>query len=169
MSNNFVHPWYVVRVKPRFEKWVTLHLQGKGYEVYLPLYRQRKRRSGGYRSVELPLFPQYVFCRFDSRRRLPILQTPGVHQVVASGGRLLPVEEGQVEAVRQVAESKLSAEPWPCLREGQRVWIHDGPLRNVEGILADVKDHCRLVVNVTLLQRAVAVEIDRDWASPVPA
>jgi len=133
------------------------------------LYRQRKRRSGGYRNVQLPLFPGYVFCRFDARQRLPILQTPGVFRIVASAGILAPVEESEIEAVRQVADSELFAEPWPQLRTGQRVWIHDGPLRDVEGVLVEIKGRCRLVVNVTLLQRAVAVEIDRDWADPLPA
>ena len=45
--------------------------------------------------------------------------------------------------------------------------IGAGPLRGVEGVLVSQKRNSRLVVSVTLLQRAVAVEIEADWARPI--
>ena len=34
---------------------------------------------------ERPLFPGYMFCRFDAKKRLPILMTTGVISVVSFG------------------------------------------------------------------------------------
>jgi transcription antitermination factor NusG len=49
---------------------------------------------------------------------------------------------------------------------GQRVLIEGGPLAGVNGVLAQVKDAWRVVVSVELLQRSVAVEVDRDVVAP---
>src|SRR5437667_12182066 len=85
--------WYALQVRPRFEKVVALHLQHKGYEEYLPLYRKRQRWSGRVKEVDLPLFPGYLFCKFDVFRRLPILVIPGVMSVVGVGRNPLAVAE----------------------------------------------------------------------------
>jgi len=50
-----------------------------------------------------------------------------------------------------------------CQR-GRRVRVIRGPLRGVEGILLADGAAGRLVVGITLLQRAVSVVIDRDWS-----
>lgn len=162
-----VFPWFALRVKSRFEKKTTLHLEGLGLEPFNPLYRSRRRWSDRIKQVELPLFPGYVFCRFDPNDRLPVLQTPGVVSIVGFAGRPAPVDEEEIAAIQAIVRSSSPALPWPFLREGQRVRLVRGALRGLEGILLEVKSECRLVVSVTLLQRSVAVEIDRDDIEPV--
>jgi transcription antitermination factor NusG len=139
----------------------------KGIEEFLPLYASRRRWSDRYKSVELPLFPGYIFCRLEAERRLPLLIIPGVLHMVGAGKTPLPVEEAEIAALQVASESCLRAEPWPYLEAGQRVRLEDGPLTGIEGILIEARKHCRLVLSVTLLNRSVAVEIDRDWATPV--
>jgi hypothetical protein len=51
-------------------------------------------------------------------------------------------------------------EPTSFLRAGVKVRIVRGPLRGVEGHVDSVKSLDRIVVRITLLQRAVSVEID---------
>ncbi len=172
MSGDPVRPsqleWYALCVRARHERIAWSVLQNKGYETYLPLYRSRRKWSDRITELELPLFPGYVFCRFDpSDRRVPILTTPGVQHIVGAGRSPLPVDESELAAVRAVIASGLAAEPWPYLKAGHRVRIDAGALEGLEGILVEVKKHHRLVISVTLLQRSVAVEIDRTWVSPV--
>jgi transcription antitermination factor NusG len=162
-----VFPWFALRVKSRFEKKTALHLEGLGLEPFNPLYRSRRRWSDRIKEVDLPLFPGYVFCRFDPNDRLPVLQTPGVVSIVGFGGRPAPVDEEEIAAIQAIVRSGAPALPWPFLREGQRVRLVRGALRGLQGILLDVKSDCRLVVSVTLLQRSVAVEIDRGDIEPV--
>jgi transcription antitermination factor NusG len=99
---------------------------------------------------------------------LPVLTTPGVIGIVGAGKIPLPVAEKEIEAVRSILSSGLAAQPWPFLRVGAPVHIEHGPLRGLEGIVTSTDKVQRLVVSVTLLQRSVAVEIDSDWARPLP-
>jgi transcription antitermination factor NusG len=139
----------------------------KGYPEFLPLFRRRKRVGGQIREVEEPMFPGYVFGRFDVNRRLPILVTPGVRAIVGSGKVPIPVEDGEIEALQVVGQSGLEARPWPFLEVGQWVRIDHGAMQDLEGILVATRKQHRLVVSVTLLERSVAVEIDEAWVTPI--
>lgn len=157
--------WYALRTKPRHEKMAALMLANKGYESLLPLYRSRRPRPGRTREVEMPVFPGYLFCQFDATVRMPILTTPGVVQVVGFGPTPHPIAEAEIAALQRLVNSPLQAEPWPYVQAGQTVYVREGPLQGVEGILLAIKNGHRLVLSVTLLQRAVAVEIDRAWVT----
>ncbi len=143
-------------------------LRGKGFEEFLPLYRSRRRWSDRVKELDLPLFPGYLFCRFDVQDRLlPILTTPGVISIVGAGKTPVAVSAEEIAAVQAIVRSGLPAQPWPCLAVGSTVFIERGPLAGIEGIALNVDKAYRLVVSVPLLQRAVAVEIERDWVRPV--
>jgi transcription antitermination factor NusG len=161
------HPWYAIRVKSKYETVTSAGLAGKGYEPFLPLYTARRRWSDRVKQMELPLFPGYVFCRFDVGTRLPVLTTPGVISVVGYGREPVAIDEGEIAAVRAIIASGLPAMPWPFLRTGNRVLIEEGPLAGVEGIVLAVKKQYRLIVSVTMLQRSMGVEIDRAWVRPL--
>jgi transcription antitermination factor NusG len=162
-----VLPWYALRVRPRFEKQIASILLSKGYEGFLPLYIQRNRWSDRIREVQLPLFSGYLFCRFDINKRLPILITPGVIQVVGIGKTPHPIEDSEIEAIQSIVISGLQLEPRSYMNIGRRVRIEIGPLAGVEGIVTTLKGKCRLVVSINLLQRSVAVEIDESWVLPL--
>jgi transcription antitermination factor NusG len=120
------------------------------------------------KDLELPLFPGYLFCRFDyGDRRVPIVTTPGDLGLVGEAGCPAPVDPSEIDAVRRIIDSGLAAEPWPYVREGSTVRIDHGSLAGIEGVVVEVKKRYRLVVSVTLLQRSVGVEIDREWVSAV--
>lgn len=157
--------WYALQVQSRLAATASAALHGKGYEEFLPLYRSRRQWSDRMKQVDLPLFPGYLFCRFDPRERLvPVLTTPGVIGIVSAGKSPVPVAEEEIEAVRRVVHSGLAAIPCPYLSLGARIYIEAGPLAGLEGIVTDAEKTLRLVVSVTMLQRSVAVEIDRQWA-----
>lgn len=167
MTAETTHNWFALRVRSNYERKVADALKGKGYEEFLPVYRQRRRWSDRMREVELPLFKGYVFSRFEVERRLPILTIPGVVGIAGSGHTPLPVDTLEIEALQRVVRLSLGAEPCPYLELGQRVYIDRGPLAGLEGVLTSIKRPCRLVLAVTLLQRAVSVEIDERWVSPL--
>ena len=164
---NSGYAWLALRVKSRCEKQVASIARSKGFEEFLPLYQSRRRWSDRYTSVELPLFPGYVFCRLDPKNRLPLLTIPGALHFVGIGKIPLPIDPDEIAAVQSAVQSGLGAEPFPFLAVGQRIRLEAGPLAGMEGILAEVRKEHRLVVSLTLLQRSVAVQIERDWARPL--
>src|SRR5215831_1668397 len=117
----------------------------------------------------MPLFPGYTFCRFDINARLPVLITPGVRFVVGMGSTPLPVDEWEIEGLRQVVASGNSMRPWPYINVGQMVEIERGPLQGLRGIVIRIKNVDRLIVSVSLLMRSVAVEMDHECLRPVKA
>ena len=159
--------WYALKVRGNYEKVVARNLAAKNYEVFLPLMTRRRHWSDRIKEVEVPLFPGYVLSRFDINERIQVLVVPGVSHVVAIGKEPTPVPDAEVDAIRTVVDSRLACEPWPFIRAGQRVRIEYGSMRGLEGWVAYVRNSRKLVVPLTLLNRSVAVEIDRDWVEPV--
>ena len=159
--------WYALQVRPRFEKHVQTHLEEKGYEVFYPTFTSTRQWSDRVKSLSFPLFPGYVFCRFNVHARLPILITPGVNQVVGVGKTPVTVDEAELQAIRRVMESGVAAQPWPFLKVGETVRIENGPLEGLTGIVTRIKNSFRLVVSVSLLMRSVSVELDSHWIKPV--
>jgi transcriptional antiterminator NusG len=157
--------WFAVQVRARWERSTAALLDGKGYQTLLPTYACPQRRNG--QESRSPLFPGYVFCRFEGLKRLPILITPGVIALVGRGRIPVPVEPSEISAIQTMVSSGLPLAPWPYLEVGQRVRIEDHALRGVEGILIAFKGSHRIVVSISLLCRSVALEIDRSMVSPV--
>jgi len=155
-----LHPWFALQVRSRQEVGVGEQLAGQGYERFLPMYKLRKLWSDRIKEVDAPLFPGYLFCRFNPQDRLPILKTPGVIQIVGFNNVPAVVDESEICSLQTVVAAGVPQQPWPFLAAGDRVRIKSGPLVGLEGILTEVKRSHRLVLSVTLLQRAVAVEID---------
>jgi transcription antitermination factor NusG len=161
-------PWFALHVRSRFEVSVASHLYGKGYECFLPTFKSRRRWSDRIKEIEAPLFPGYLFCRFNVLDRFPIVTTPGLIQIVGFNRAPVPVTESEIAALQQLVSSKLRHEPWPYLRAGAKVAIEAGPLAGLEGIFIEVKGSHRLVLSVTLLQRSVAVVIDSAFVRKLP-
>ena len=159
--------WYALRIQSRLGSLASTTLRDKGYEEFFPLYWSRRRWSDRTKELELPLFPGYLFCQFDVSDRLPILTTPGVIGIVGIGKTPAPVDLDEIEAIRVILRSGLAAQPWPSLRVGSKVYIERGPLAGLEGIITNTDKVYRLIASVSLLQRSVAVEIDREWARPI--
>jgi len=160
------HRWFALRVRPRAEKAVASTLRGKGFEEFLPLHRQKRRWSDRVKQVDLPLFPGYVFSRFELDKRQPILTIPGVLHVVGFGRTPHPIDETEMSSLMAVVDSHRTVQPWPHQFVGERVRVTDGPLAGVEGTLSVIKANRRIVVTISLLQRSVAVELPEEYAWP---
>jgi transcription antitermination factor NusG len=159
--------WYALVVRPRSEKAVAQALASRGVEAYLPVYRSSYRSGGRFKDVDLPLFPQYLFCRTGTWPHGHILSTPGVFRFVAFGRILAPVDPHELRNVQRLVESERELQPWPFMKEGDLVEIAEGPLRSLVGRLIATNGECKLILQISLLRRSVAVKIDREWVRPI--
>jgi len=159
--------WYALQVWSRKESFVSLHLQGLGYECFLPTYKCQRKWSDRVKDLDQPLFPGYLFCRFDFHSRRPLVMAPGVIQIVGNGKTPLPVADAEIERIQIAVSSEAPRQPWPYIEVGERVRVNYGSLRGLEGILINFKGSHRVVVSVSLLQRSVAVEVDLAWVNAV--
>jgi transcription antitermination factor NusG len=166
MSNS---SWYALTVKPRHERTTAQNLDHRGFEVFSPTYRIKRRWCDRTKDLDIHLFPGYVFCRFSYPQRMSVLNTPGVTSIVGFAKIPAPIPEDEIDALKRVVTSQLHVLPWPHIRVGQKVRIEEGFLHGVVGTMLRQKDVCRVVVCVELLQRSVAVEIDRRILCPIEA
>lgn len=160
--------WFVLTVKPQHEKAVAQQLQAKSLEGYVPVYSSQRRWSDRIKTIELPLFPRYVFCRFNFEDRTKILSILSVTSIVGFGGSPCPLRESDIETIRSMVSSGIPVAPTRPVYVGQKVRIVEGALCGLEGILAREKGRYRVVVNMDMLQRGVAVDIHRDSLTVIP-
>jgi len=149
------------------EAGVASNLHIKGYEAFLPTFKKKRNWSDRIKTVDLPLFPGYLFCRLDATKRLPILMMPGVNCIVGMGGVPVPIDPAEVEAIRTIVSSGLNYEPHPYVSVGQKVRIKEGVFSGMTGFVVYLKNEQRLILSVQLLMRSVSIEIDRMIVEPI--
>ena len=159
--------WYAVHLRSRHEKRVAEQLSGKGISYFLPLYEAEHRWKDRLARVQLPLFPGYLFVQVPLRERLKVLEVPGVVRLVSAGGDPVPLDDSEINILRQGLTSMLKAEPHPYLKVGTRVRVRVGALAGLEGILVRLKDRYRVVISVDLIMRSISVEISLADVEPI--
>ena len=92
---------------------------------------------------------------------------PGAIRFVGIGNTPAVVDDTEIATLQAVARSGARLAPWPFLQVGQRLRIEQGPLRDLEGIVINCKGSYRVIISVSLLQRSVAVELDRESVHPL--
>jgi transcription antitermination factor NusG len=156
--------WYAVWTQSHFEQSVTQQLSAKGFTAFLPEMSVWSKRGGEQRLIRVPMFPGYLFVRdgMDKRSYVEILKARGVVRILEDGWtRLTPVPDAEIDAIQQVVNAEVPIFPHDHLTEGDRVEVTEGPLSGIQGLfLQDRPNKGRLVLNVDLLGRSVAVEID---------
>ncbi len=123
--------WYLVRTKPHKERWVRDQLVGIAIEIFLPLLRTHRRRQ----TILAPLFPCYLFARFDLRDNYFTLKyTPGVQGLVSAGREPLAVPAAIVEELGRRGQDGVVELPTRAFSHGELVKVVEGPFKGFEAI-----------------------------------
>jgi transcription elongation factor/antiterminator RfaH len=155
--------WYVIRSKPRRERFVYEQLSGQGLEVFYPSVRVHPVNPRS--SKERAYFPSYLFAHLD-------LAAVGVNKL-----RWLPAAVGLLEfggepaivpdvlitqlKLRVAAIQSVGGVIFDGLMPGDVVKITSGPFSGYEAIFdLRLKGSERVRVLLEMLRRQVTVEID---------
>lgn len=155
--------WFAVYTSSRHEKSVDEHLTMRGIEHYLPLYRvQRKWSDGSKVTLDLPLFPGYIFVCIQRSQRVRVLEVPGVLSIVSgTGGEPAPLPVSEIEALRLGLPLR-NAKPHPLLNVGQRARIRSGAFAGMQGIVERLKYSFRVVLTMDSIMHSFSVEVDNE-------
>jgi transcription antitermination factor NusG len=153
--------WFAIETWPRYERKIANQLAAKAVEGFLPVQRQLHQWSDRRRTIDVPLFPNYVFVRIfdDMESRLPVLRTDGVRKFVGTGYSGTPIREAEIESIRGLLREGTPLHAHPYLHAGQRVRIRGGSLDGIEGVLSAGNDGVSFVVSIDLIQRSLAVKL----------
>lgn len=160
--------WYAIHTKSRQEERANSNLTAWKVETFLP---QLKRRSPRQRSnwVSKPLFPRYIFARFDHSRLFnKVNYTRGVQNVVSFGGYATPVDDEIIELIR----AQIGEDGFVCLFQefatGNKVKINFGPLKNLEGVFeSGIKDTDRVRILLDTVSYQSHVVITREMIEKI--
>jgi transcription antitermination factor NusG len=154
--------WFAIQTRARYEKKVTVELEEKGVEAFLPLHSATHKWSDRRRVVNLPLFPGYVFVRIAPllHARVSVLRTNGVISFVGVRNAGIPIPDAEIEGIQAVLQRGVACEPYPYLKVGQSVRLHGGCLDGISGVLMGVNGDRSLIISVNLIQRSIAVRVE---------
>ncbi len=163
--------WYACRTRARAEKRAARLLAGNSVESYLPVVEQLRQWSDRKKRVAFPLFPGYVFARFDLRKTYEVLNTPGIVTIVRANGYPTPVRDEELEAVRILVTGVKAGEAMPrpveTVTVEQKVIATRGVFAGMRGVLLEERGRTRVVVRLSVLCQAVSVELPRRVLRPV--
>jgi transcription elongation factor/antiterminator RfaH len=159
--------WYALYTKPKKERQVDALLREQGIETYLPTARRKVRRRD--RPDRIVYFPCYLFARLDlgDTPRSSINWMPGIRHIVSLGEQPAVVADEIVELLRRRLEG-IEEAGYGNLKQGDRVRITSGPLRDLEAIFdrpVSAADRVRVLLDV--MGRMTPVEIDHSEISPM--
>ncbi len=154
--------WYAVNTKTRCEAIACASLAHHGVEVFLPMLRERKVLRGECRPTTSPLFPRYLFAKFDVSSQLrAVTYARGVKAIVTFGSGPSIVDESIIQAIRSQAKNGVIEFSEDRFSPGQIVRIQDGPLCGLEAVFEkklDGTSRAVLLLKAMSFQARVIVE-----------
>jgi len=160
--------WYAAYTSANHEKRVAEQFVARDVEHFLPVYDSVRRWKDRRVTLQMPLFPGYVFVCMALRDRLQVQQVPGVAHLVGFDGSPAAIPDQEIDALRASLESGVRAEPHPYLTVGRHVRLKSGPLAGMQGILLRRKGNFRVVISIELIQRSVVVDVNEVDLRPLP-
>ena len=159
--------WFAVYTIPRHEKRAAQHLELRNIEHFLPLCSTPRRwRDGSRVTLDLPLFPGYVFVRTCSTKRVRVLEIPSVLWIAGSSRGTTPVPDSCIESLKEAVQL-CKVEPHPYLVVGEKVRIKRGAMAGMEGILVRKKKDFRVVITLEMLFQSMSLEVDAENLEPI--
>ena len=163
--------WYAVYTRPRHEKRVDQHCRVRHIDSFCPVYKSTRRwRDGSEVTLDLPLFPGYLFVRIPRSARVSVLTLPGVLAIVSNSDRQMAAVSDQEISRLKRGLSAYTAEPHAgVVKSGQRVRIRSGPFAGMTGIAIRVKGFERVVLRIEVIMKSIAVDVAREDLEPLLA
>ena len=162
--------WYAIQTKSQQEDLVGYYLSSQlDLEILNPKQIKKRRTFAGSCSVRIPLFPTYIFARFDPTRLLHTIQyTRGVRRVLHFGQTLLQVEDEIILSIRKRLDSADCIEfQDDQIVSGDSVTVRDGAFSGMKGIFKrDMNDRRRVVLLLDILGCSAEFVVDRQHLAP---
>ena len=163
--------WYLVKSQPRRESVAVMRLTQLGIETFCPYRKKVKRGHGNHKTERSPLFPGYLFSKFnrDTQCRL-VTYAQGVSKVVTFGGIPAVVDEEIIESIKGRMQNGFVVFEAPLFRSGDAVRIQGGPLAGFQAVFdKEMPGTERVVILLKNVSCQARVLIDRNYVKNTAA
>lgn len=168
--------WHVVRSSTGADKAVREVMRRIGIEIYYPCLRilkptprkflshkQRKSIIPIMRTRDEPLFPCYVFIKFDLKdgRWHEVFSVLGLHGLICRGGLPAELPGGTIEKLKALEVGGIIMGNIPLrempFRLGEAVKVVDGPFTGLDATVDQIDREGRIAVLLELLGRKTRI------------
>ena len=155
--------WYAIYTKPGMEDLVCARLRQHDILIFSPKLKTNKYDGRKYREVAEPLFPCYLFGRFECDKHLWMINyTRGVKKVVGGSGGPWPVAEEVIDLIRSHEKEGFVTVKREEIFAGDRVKIAEGPFAGFTGIFEKpMKGSERVVLLLNEIEYQARVVVER--------
>ncbi len=156
--------WYLLYCKRGEQVRAKQHLENQGVECFYPTVEVEKILRGKRQKVEEPLFPCYVFARFDYEQGptfTTVRSTRGVVDFVRFGAQPKEVQGDLVFELKQIetcSSENITCKSMP--EPGDHVRVKSGQFAGIDAIFQEQDGEKRSIMLVQMITKCVPVSID---------
>jgi transcriptional antiterminator RfaH len=154
--------WYLLYCKRGEQSRAKAHLENQNVECFYPVINVQKIYRGKKQVMSEPLFPSYMFVRFDFEvgpTFTTIRSTRGVMDFIRFGQQPKEIQGDLVFQLKQLdPELDLAAVSLP--KKGQKMQVKGGQFSGIDAIYQEPDGETRSIMLVTMINQAVPISID---------
>ncbi len=169
MNRCYTDNWYVLYVKSRHERKVESLLRENQIETFLPFVKQVRKWSDRKKTIEVPLFPSYIFIKLLNKREFERVRSiDGVCDYIHFGREYAKVTDDEISKIRlflsinELSDIETSSER---PKVGKKYTITHGPLCGVECEVSMVNNKDRIVVRIDSIRQNISATIPANYLS----
>lgn len=163
--------WYVINTHSRQEERADSNFKAWRIETFAPKLKKRVRNMFGQRPGYkiVPMFPGYIFARFDAGKLLHKIRfTRGVCSVVSFGGQPTPVDDYIIRTLKERANEEGLVNLYDDIEPGSKVTIVAGPFKDFTGVFErHLNDAQRVMILMQTVNYQTHVVLERELVQRV--
>lgn len=154
--------WYAVQTYSCRERIVAKDFESKSICCYLPLLSKKRRWSDRIKTIEVPLFKNYLFVKIapEEEEFCKVIRTRGVTRILGDERGPTPILNKEIEAVAYMLVYRAKLIVVSEFQSGQSVRVKAGPLRGAQGCFVRMKGKDHLAINISILGRSILAEVN---------
>lgn len=156
--------WFLAQLRPNCHKIAERNLLRQGFQTFLPMHEEVKRRPGQFVTKLRPLFTGYMFVGFDATKGSwrAVNSTYGITRLVSFGGEPQPVPLDLISRLMRRCDEGGKLLPPPILNTGDAVKITDGPFAEFVATIEEINSDQRVWILLELMGRSTRVAVQPD-------
>ncbi|WP_299685171.1 UpxY family transcription antiterminator [uncultured Dokdonia sp.] len=169
MGNLLKIGWHVLYVKSRHEQKVDNLLKEIGLESFLPLVKTIRIWSDRKKTIEVPLFPSYVFVKVESATDFYKAQSiNGACTFVKCGNSYSTIRDTEIQKIKFLltTEDIVDVARTPDrLEKGEIALIQYGAFTGLECEILNVNNNNKVVVRMDSINQNITATLPNHYLS----
>jgi transcriptional antiterminator RfaH len=160
--------WFILQFKANSHHQAVKNLTQQGFETFLPLNITTSRKSSRFTNTSKPLFPGYMFIRFDrvESEWRKINNTYGVSRLITFNSILKSIPTKFVDSLMKRYDLSGKLLPIKKLKKGDQVIILQGPFANFIATVEEYEADHRIWILMDLMGRKTKIHTPSNALQP---